>query len=202
MELFRILLYECFSATAAWVFLFTLGHCLDSRTNSCQCFVATRGGSMICVRRRQIIKRAQLQGRTTEGTITRAEGVEYINTGLACSSMGCVPRRQINHDDFWFYRNIQNEIIVWCNTSIKADKLLNFGLAHWCYSVNHSLIQTRLQHSLEALLFMNCWVFVTGKNAQLASLCSWVDKCFLYMDIWQFESMAFTYMNVHPKLSS
>ena len=200
MEAFLILLYECFSATAAWVCLFTLGHCLDLRTNSCQCFVAARGGSMICVRRRQVIKRAQLQGRTTEGTITRAERAEYINTGLACSSMGCVPHRQINHYNFWLYKNIQllfSAIQAWT-----AEKLLNFRLAYWCYSVNHSLIRTRLQPSLKALLLMNSWVFVTGKIAQLSSLCTWVDKCFLYRDIWQFESMAVTYVNVYPKLSS
>ena len=48
-----------------------------------------------------------------------------------------------------------------------AEKLLNFRLAYSCYSVNHSLIRTRLQPLLKALLFMDSRVFVTVNSAQL-----------------------------------
>ena len=47
MKVFHILLHECLSAIAAWVFLFTCAHCLDSRINLWQWFVAATSRSIL-----------------------------------------------------------------------------------------------------------------------------------------------------------
>ena len=85
---------------------------------------------MICVRRCQIIKRAQLQGQTTEGTITTAEGAEYINTGSPAVQWDVCHVDKLIMMTFDSTGTYKMKLSFGAIQASTADKLLNFGLAH------------------------------------------------------------------------